>query len=198
MATSPFLDRILARIPAAPPREFTFLHWGHGGRPTEEGFALLPVPGVVADKVIDAVMDVNHYVGNVEHVAVCRSVADTRYTPPEAVRFYQRIDLPLLGALHHELVLRRMGEHKGYQVAAWDLLRAETDALPTKDGFRSDYSEGAWFAAPGIIGYALASCPKREDVGLLKWKALTAGADAAAARVLRANLEGMARWAARR
>jgi hypothetical protein len=35
-------------------------------------------------------------------------------------------------------------------------------------------------------------------VGFLKWKALTSGADAAASRVLRANVEGMARWAARR
>jgi hypothetical protein len=198
MATTPFLDRVLARLPATPPREFQFFHWSHGGRPTEEGFALMPVAGVVPSKVIDAVMDVDHYVGNVEHVKICRSVRDPGFSAPNAVRFYQRIDLPLLGALHHELVLQRLGEHRGYQVAAWDILRAETDALSAKEGFRSDYSEGAWLAAPGVIGYALASCPKREDVGLLKWKALTAGADAAAQRVLRANLEGMARWAAKR
>jgi hypothetical protein len=53
-------------------------------------------------------------------------------------------------------------------------------------------------AAPGIVGYALGSAPKRDDVGLLKWKALTSGADAAASRVLKANLEAMARWAAKR
>lgn len=193
-----FLERVLQRLPATPPRDYQFFHWSHGGRPAEEGFGLLPVPGVDPAKVIDAVMDVDHYAGNVEHVKVCRSIPDARFTPPEAVRFYQRIDLPLLGAVHHELVLRRMGDVRGYQAAAWDLLRPETDALSPKDGFRSDYSQGAWLVAPGVIGYALASAPKREDVGLLKWKALTSGADVAASRVLRANLEGMARWAARR
>lgn len=193
-----FLDRVLQRLPATPPREFQFFHWSHGGRPTEEGFGLLPAPGLDPAKVIDAVMDVDHYVGNVEHVKVCRSITDPRFKPPEAVRFYQRIDLPMLGSVHHELVLRRLGERRGYQVAAWDCLRAETDVLSAKDGFRSDYSQGAWLAAPGVIGYALASAPRREDVGLLKWKALTSGADVAASRVLRANLEGMIRWASRR
>lgn len=195
---SAFLDRVLARLPATPPRDFQFFHWSHAARPTEEGFAIMPIAGVDPAKVIDAVMDVDHYVGNVEHVKACRAVRDPRFTPPEAVRFYQRIDLPLLGSIHHELVLRRLGERRGYQLAAWDLLRPETDALSVKEGFRSDVSQGAWLAMPGIIGYALSSFPRREDVGLLKWKALTTGADAAASRVLRANLEGMARWAARR
>lgn len=193
-----FLERVLQRLPASPPREYQFFRWAHAGRATEEGLGLLPVPGLDPAKVIDAVCDLDHYVGNVEHVKVCRTSRDPRFTPPEAQRFYQRIDLPMLGSIHHELVLRRLGEKKGYQVAAWDILRAETDALSTKDGYRSDYSQGAWLAAPGVIGYALASAPKRDDVGLLKWKALTSGADVAASRVLRANLEGMAKWAARR
>ncbi len=193
-----FLDRVFSRLPAAPPREFSFYHWNHPGRATEEGFGFLPVPGLDPAGVIAAVLDVDHYVGNVEHVKVCRTVADARFTPPEARRFYQRIDVPLLGSVHHELVIRDLGVRKGYAIAAWDLLRPETDALSAKDGARSDYSQGAWLAAPGIIGYALASAPRREDVGLLKWKALTAGADVAASRVLRANLDGMARWASRR
>jgi hypothetical protein len=193
-----FLDRVFSRLPATPPRDFEFFRWSHPGRATEEGFGLLPVPGLDPAKLVDAVMDVDRYVGNVEHVKVCRTVADPRFAPPEARRFYQRIDVPMLGSVHHELVIRRLGERKGYQHAAWDLLRPETDALSAKDGARSDYSQGAWLAMPGVIGYALASAPRRDDVGLLKWKALTAGADVAASRVLRANLEGMARWAARR
>lgn len=195
---SSFLSRVLTHLPATPPKDFQFFHWSQAGRVTEEAFGIIPIAGLDPQKVIDAVMDVDHYVGNVEHVKVCRAIADARYTPPQAVRFYQRIDLPMLGNIHHELVLRRMGEQKGYQIAAWDLLRAETDALSTKEGFRSDVSQGAWLAAPGVIGYALASYPKRDDVGLLKWKAMTTGADVAAPRVLRANLEGMARWASRR
>jgi hypothetical protein len=191
-----FVERVLPHLPAGVPGDAVFHRWPWAGRPTEEAVGVVPVPGVDPKKLIDAVMDVDHYVGNVEHVAASRSIPDPRF--PGAVRFYQRVDLPLLGALHHELVLHRLGTKNGWEVAAWHVLRAETDALSAKDGFRSDYNHGAWFVKPGVVAYALGSCPKRDDVGFLKWKALTTGADAAASRVLRANVEGMARWAARR
>lgn len=158
----------------------------------------MPMPGIDADKVIAAVMDVNAYVGNLDHVAECRTVADPRFEAPAAVRFYQRLSIPMLGDVHHELVLHDLGERQGYRVAAWDVLRAETDALSSKVGFRSDYNTGAWLVGDGLIGYALASAPKRGDVGFLKWQALTKGADAAASRVLKANIEGLAGWAGRR
>lgn len=193
-----FVERVFAHLPAPPPAAWTFAHWNHGGRPTDEGFGLLPVPGADPDKIVAAVMAVDQYVGNIEHVAECRSIPDPRFSPPQQVRFYQRVDLPVLGAVHHELVLHDLGTRNGYRVAAWSVLRAETDALSTKVGFRSDYNHGCWLAAPGLVGYALGSAPKREDVGFLKWKALTTGADVAASRVVKANIEGMARWAARR
>ena len=198
MDITPFLQRVLQRMPAARPTAFQFSHWSYGGRPTDEGFGIMPIPGVNPARVADAVMDVDHYVGNVEHVSVCRAIADSRYTPPDAVRFYQRVDIPLLGNVHHELVLKRLGVVQGYTCVGWDILSAETNALSTRDGFRSDYNQGLWIVADGLLGYALSSAPKRDDVGLLKWKALTSGADAAASRVLKANIEGMARWAARR
>lgn len=193
-----FVERVLQRLPTSAPSSFSFQSWKFGGRPTDEGFGIMPIAGVDPAKIADAVMDIDSYVGNVEHVAESRSIADDRFVQPDAVRFYQRVDIPLLGAVHHELVLHRLGERNGYTIMAWDVLRAETDALSAKKGFRSDYNQGAWFAAPGVLGYALASAPKRGDVGFLKWKALTKGADAAASRVLKANLEGMAAWAARR
>lgn len=192
-----FLERVLKQLPASP-SAFTFAHWPHAGRPTEEGFGIMPIAGLDPEKVIAAVMDVGSYVGNVEHVITSRIIPDSRYTLPDAVRFYQKIDIPMLGAIHHELVLRKLGEHKGYLCAGWDILTTETSALSSKDGFRSDYSHGLWLAAPGVLGYALGSAPRRDDVGFLKWKALTSGADVAASRVVKANLEGMARWAARR
>lgn len=191
-----FVQRVLRHLPANP-GSFQFFQWPHGGRPTAEGVGIMSIPGVDPAKVIEAVMDVDHYVPNVDHVGQCRAVNDPRFVPPEKVRFYQQVDIPLLGKVQHELVLHRLGKHKGYDVAAWGVLRQETDALSKGNGFRSDYNHGAWLAAPGVIAYALGSAPKREDVGFLKWKALTKGADAAASRVLRANLEGMARWAAR-
>ena len=193
-----FLERVLKHAPASPPPQFQLSTWAHAGRPTEEAFGILAIPGLDPQKAIDAVMDVDHYVGKLDHVAVCRSITDPRYSPPDHVRFYQRLDVPLLGTIHHELVLHRLGTHKGFLVAGWDILTPETSALSVKDGFRSDYSHGVWLAAPGVLGYAFGSAPKREDVGFLKWKALTSGADVAAGRVLCANIEGLARWAARR
>lgn len=193
-----FVGRVLSHLPSRPPTSYVFEHWSHGGRPTDEGFGLLPVPGADPEKLMAAIFAVDQYVGNVEHVAECRSIADARFAPPAAVRFYQRLDLPVLGGIHHELVLHDLGTRQGYRVAAWDVLRTETDALSPKVGLRSDYNVGAWLLAPGLVGYALASAPKRDDVGFLKWKALTTGADVAASRVVKANIEGMARWAARR
>ncbi len=193
-----FVERLFQHLPATPPAAFTFAHWPHAGRPTDEALALMPIPGADPARILAAVMDLDHYLGNVEHVAECRAIADPRFPAPDHARFYQRVNLPMLGAVHHELVLHKLGERQGYQVAAWEVLRAETDALSSKQAFRSDYNHGAWVAAPGVVGYALGSAPKRDDVGFLKWKALTTGADAAASVVLKTNIEGIARWAARR
>jgi hypothetical protein len=193
-----FVDRVISHLPSGTPSGFEFASWKHAGRPTEEGFGLMPVSGVTPEQVIDAVMDVDHYVGNVEHVTVCRSVPDDRFSPPEAVRFYQKVKIPVLGAVHHELVLHRVGQRGDFLVAAWHLLKPETDALSGKEAFRSDYNHGAWFAGKGLVGYALGSAPKRDDVGFLKFKALTKGADVAAKQVVKANIEGMCAWAKRR
>ncbi len=192
-----FVDRVFAKLPSTP-SSFTFQSWNHGGRPTDEGFGVGPAPGVEPDALVAAVLAVDEYVGNVEHVAECRSIPDSRFEPPNAVRCYQRIDIPVLGSVHHELALHDLGERDGWRVAAWHLLRPETDALSAKKGFRSDYNLGCWLVKPGVLGYALASAPKRGDVGFLKWKALTKGADATAGRVVKANIEGMASWAKRR
>lgn len=192
-----FVDRVLEHLPASPPSGFAFKSWKHQGRPTEEGFGALAIR-VDATRLMDAVMDIDSYVGNVDHVAECRSIVDSRYSAPDAVRFYQRVDIPVLGSVHHELVIHRVGEIRGYQVAAWDVLRTETEALNGKKAFRSDYNHGAWFVKDGVVGYALGSAPKRNDVGFLKWKALTKGADVAAKRVVKQNIEGMVRWANRR
>ncbi len=198
MEHTAFVERVLKHLPSTSPGDFHFTSWEHAGRPTREGFGLMPIAGVDPARVIDAVMDVDHYLGNIEHVSECRSIKDARFKAPESVRFYQKVDIPLLGSVHHELVLHRLGTHKGYEVAAWHILGPETAALSSKVGLRSDYNHGAWLAAHGVLGYALGSAPKRDDVGMLKWKAMTTGADAAASRVLKANVEGMARWARRR
>jgi len=195
MEAKAFVERVLPHLPSSTPSRFTFKSWKQRGRPTAEGFGIMPLPGLVPEKLIDAVMDVDHYVGNVQHVSECRSILDDRFRPPGAVRLYQRVNIPVLGTLHQELVLHRLGEIRGYQIAAWELLKPETDRLDTRRGFRSEYNLGAWLAAPGVVGYALCSAPRKSDVGRLKFAALTRGADAAAGKVLKLAIEGMARWA---
>ena len=194
MEAEAFLQRVLSHLGTA--QEFSFSHWNHRGRPTDEAVGMLRVASDPS-RLLAAVMDVDHYVGNVANVSGCQSRADARFPAP-AVRFYQRIEIPVLGALQHELVLQPLGEHRGFTCAGWDLLTEETNALDPKRGARSDYNHGVWLAGNGMVGYALGSAPKREDVGLLKWKALTSGADVAAPKVIRQNIEGMAKWAARR
>ncbi len=193
-----FIDRVIERLPAKPPAEYQFLHWPQPGKPTDEGFGILSVPGAKPEAVLACVFDVDAYTRNVPHVDECRAIADERFVPPQKLRFYQRIKVPLLGEIHHELVLERLGVIKGYEVAAWTLLEKETEALTGKGRIRSQYNEGAWLVADGVVGYALSSSPRRDDVGFLKWKALTSGADAIASGVVRENIDGMSRWAARR
>ena len=150
MGHEDFVQRVMQRLPGSKPSSFTFQSWKHGGRPTDEGFGMMPIAGVDPEKIAGAVMDLDHYVGNVEHVAECRTIADDRFG--DGVRFYQKVDIPLLGSVQHELVLYDMGEINGYRVLAWDVLRSETDALNAKKGFRSDYNQGAWLAADAGFG----------------------------------------------
>ncbi len=195
-APSGFLKRVLERVPTRPVTEYTFTQWSAGG-PTNEGFGLLPVPGADPERILARVMDVDHYVPNVRFVETCRSIADPRFEAPRQVRFYQCVKIPLLGAVHHELVLERVGLHEGYEVAVWSLLESETAALSARDGIRSAKNEGAWLVAPGVVGYALCSTPRKEDVGFIKWKAMTKGANVGASSVLKDNISGMSAWAAR-
>jgi hypothetical protein len=193
-----FVERVVPHLPSSPPSSMSFKSWSYGGRPTKESVGVLAIPGVEPEKLVSAVLDVDHYVGNIDKVVESRSIPDARFELPKSVRFYQRIKVPVLGSIHYENVLHRLEAKAGYEVVAWHLLEQETAALSPKVGIRNAYSLGAWFVAPGVVAYALATAPRREDVGLLKWKALTKGADAAASTALKINMEGMARWAARR
>jgi hypothetical protein len=191
-----FVKRVLERARPTGIHEFTFQSWSVPGKTTSEAVGLLPVPNVDGAKVLARVMDLDHYVGNIAHVVECRTIPDPARAP--AVRFYQRIKLPVIGDLHHELAMQRLeGTPGGFEIAAWELLPRETEALSTKVGIRSQYSDGAWLVAPGVVGYALSTCPRREDVGRLKWAAMTTGAEVAASKMIRENIEGMVRWASR-
>ncbi len=198
MSANPFLDRLFQHVPRNSPSRFEFKSWRHGGRPTSEGFGLLPASGVDVDALAGRILDVGHYVGNIDYVVECRVIRDAAHELPNSVRFYQRIKVPVLAEIQMELVLTDHGEREGYRVLAWHQLDAETGRLDKKRGARSAYNVGAWLLKPNLVGYALSSAPRKEDVGRLKFAALTRGADASAAQVVKANIEGMTRWARRR
>ena len=98
--------------------------------------------------------------------------------------------------MHHELVLEDLGDRDGWRVLAWHQ-HPNTEALNKNQGARSEYNVGCWLIRDSAVGYALSSAPRKGDVGRLKFAALTRGADAGAAAVLKANIEGMVRWSER-
>ena len=195
MSAASFLDRVFSNLPSVGGK-FTFNAWRHGGRPTSEGVGVLPV-SVDLDKMAARIMDVSSYRGNIDYVEESRVVPDPVHTPPTAVHFYQRIKVPVLAEIQMELVLTDHGIRDGWRVLAWHQLDAETERLSTRKGARSEYNVGAWLLKDGAVGYALSSAPRKSDVGRLKFAALTKGADASAAKVVKANIEGMIRWSKR-
>lgn len=195
MSADGFLDRVFRNLP--PTRGgFEYKHWRHANHPTSEGVGVLP-GAVDVDAIAARIMDVDHYKGNIDYLDESRSIGDPRFVPPQQVRFYQRVKVPVLGSIHHELVLKDYGDRDGWRVLAWHLLDDETGRLDPKQGARSDYNVGAWLLRADAVGYALSSAPKKADVGRLKYAALTRGADAGAAKVLQGNIEGMKRWSNR-
>ncbi len=145
-----------------------------------------------------AITDVDHYRGNIDHVLASRQIDDPAYDPPRTIHFYQRLNIPMVAEVHFHNAMRDLGERDGWRVLAWQLLPTETERLGTRDGARFDYNDGAWLLRPDAVGYALSSAPRKSDVGRIKFAVMTKGADAAAATVVRNNIEGMVRWAARR
>lgn len=49
-----FVARVFRQLPSSPPSDFVFKHWSHAGRPTDEGFALMPIAGADPEKVLAA------------------------------------------------------------------------------------------------------------------------------------------------
>lgn len=192
-----FLDRVLAKIPDGdqPVMGYQFLHWERADKPTREAMGLKAIPGADPQEVIARVMDVDRYPGHIAHVETCRSEQDPTSRPPEEVHFYQVIRVPAVARVQQELVLVDAGTIRGYRVAYWYLLKDRTLSLDPKVAARSEFNIGAWLAAPGVVGYALSSWPRRDDVSALQWVSLTSGANALAKKVIEGNIDGMAAWA---
>lgn len=194
-----FLGRALARLPddGSEVTGYRFHHWKWDDKPTHEAVGVKAIRGVEPERLIARVLDVDGYAGNIAHVEDCRSERGRAAGPPGRVRFYQAVRVPGVARVQQELVLVDAGTIEGYRVAYWYLLKGRTESLDTRGGARSDFNVGAWFAAPGVVGYALSSWPRRGDVNALQWASLTTGSDALAKRVVEGNIDGMAAWALR-
>jgi hypothetical protein len=192
-----FLGRVLAKIPDSHPpvTGYQFSHWEWADKPTHEAMGLKAIPGADPQEVIARVMDVNRYPAHIAHVEACRSQQDSTPKPPEEVHFFQVIRIPAVAKVQHELVLADAGTVQGYRVAYWYLLKDKTQSLDPKVAARSDFNMGAWLVAPGVVGYALSSWPRRDDVNTLQWVSLTSGANALAKKAIEGNIDGMAAWA---
>ena len=192
-----FLGRVLLRVP--PSSEsltgYQFAYWTQEGKLTQEVVRLKAIPSATPATLIPRIKDVDHYTGNIAHVEVCESKQDSRFKPPKRMRFYQKISVPVVSTIQHELVLVDAGTVQGYRVIYWYLLEDETKQLARKNGARSAFNVGAWLVAPGKVGYALSSWPHRDDVNKYQWFTLTNIADAAARKVVEGNIDGMVAWA---
>ena len=195
MSAAAFLDRVFSNLPRVGGK-FDFNAWRHAGRPTSEGVGVLPGVTVDVDRMAARIMDVGSYRGNIDYVEESRVISGA-HSGPKSVHFYQRIKVPVLAEIQMELVLTDFGDRDGWRVIGWHQLDAETERLSTRKGARSEYNVGAWLLKPAAVGYALSSAPRKSDVGRLKFAALTKGADASAAKVVKANIEGMLRWSKR-
>jgi len=192
-----FLGRVLEKIPegGAGVTGYQFDHWEWKGRPTHEAVGLKAIPGVDPRELVARVMNVDGYKGNIAHVETVRSEPDPAFKPPEKVRFFEVISVPKVARVQQELVLVDAGTVKGYRVVYWYLLKDKTSALDPKLCARSAFNIGAWFAAPGVVGYALSCWPERGDVNRFQWIALTTGENALARTVVEGNINSMAAWA---
>jgi hypothetical protein len=195
-----FLGRVLEVLSegGAGVTGYQFRHWQREGKPTHEALGIKAIPGVDPREVISRVMDVDGYEGHIAHVEACRSLRDQAPETLESVHFFQRINVPSVAKVQHELVLVDAGTLKGYRIAYWYLLDPETEALNPEAGARSEFNVGAWLVAPGVVGYALSSWPRRGDVNGLQWVLLTSGADGLAKQVVERNIDGVAAWAKER
>ncbi len=192
-----FLGRVLAELAAggAGVTHYQFRHWEHEGKPTHEALGIKAIPGVDPRELIARIIDVDGYEGHIAHVEACRSRRDPAREALHQVHFFQRVSVPGVAKVQHDLVLVDAGTIEGYRVAYWYLLGPETAALDSAAGARSEFNVGAWLVAPGVVGYALSTWPRRGDVNALQWVLLTSGADGLAKQVVEGNIDGMAEWA---
>jgi hypothetical protein len=196
VTSDPFLQRVLSHLEM--PRgssKFRYRGWRHEGRVTSEAVAVMTgfKRPIDVDSLATRILDFDHYVGNIDHVVVSRSLP----VEGDVSRLYQRIHLPLLADL--QLVNRVVdhGDIDGWRTLVWHLDTDRTDALDPAVGARFDYNDGVWLIREDAVAYGFTGAPRKLDVGRIRYALMTKGADATAPAVTRSTLKGMISWAER-
>ncbi len=193
-----FLARAFANLPKTLPSSYYFKSWDVPGQETPEGVGLMPLEEPIdPDKVIARILDVDHYVGNIDYVEKAFATPDPRFNLPYAMRYHQEVKLPGVDRMQHELVLNDGGIRDGYRVIFWYDLQPEASQLDIKDGARSVYSVGFWLVSANAVGYGLSNLPVKDELGTGSWIAMTTGVDVLAGKIFRSNIKGMVEWARR-
>ncbi len=81
MSADDFLDRVFRNLPR-PGSRFEYAAWRHAGRPTQEGVGVLPASGVDVGRMAAAVLDLDHYTGNIDYVVESRRKKLRHQLPP--------------------------------------------------------------------------------------------------------------------
>jgi len=192
-----FLDRVFINLPAAHSSGLNSKFWNFAGRPTNEGVGVLSIANIDVDMLVATIMNVSEYRGNVDYIEESRAVPDPNCNPPRCVHVYQRFRLPFMPSLHHEILLKDLGERDGWRVLAWQLIDDETGRLDPRQAARFDYNVGAWLVKPDAVAFASSSAPRPSDVGTLTYAILTKGGDATARTMMKVNIKGMVAWSRR-
>lgn len=194
MSADEFLDRVAAHLGRLKPDRFSHVSWRFENRPTAEAVGMLPRPDTDVEAMVAHILDVAGYTDNVRYV---EDIEIIEQRSDSDVTYVQHMNLPLIGRIQVQIHLTDYGDRDGYRIVAWDQDNDATAALDKKRGARTAYNLGAWLLADDAVGYALSSAPLKSDVGMLKYMAMTKGADVTASEVLKQNIEGMVAWAHR-
>lgn len=190
-----FLDRVVIRIPELSGEKFSHTSWRVDDRPTSEVVGLLPGVEVDLDRMVERILDMDSYPGNIKYVVESKIIS--RVSAGDFV-FVQKVNLPLLGGVQGGIHMVDFGDVGGFRALAWEQDDAVTDGLDQKHGgARLAYNFGAWLLKRDAVGYALSSAPRKQDVGALKFAVMTKGADATAGDVIKGNISGMIAWSQR-
>lgn len=193
-SAQPFLDRVFSHLGELSGDGFSKTSWKFEKRPTSEGLGRISGQTLDVQKTVDCILNVEAYPENVKYVErnnFLEKRSDTDFT------YVQRMKIPIVGGVQCALNLADYGDQEGYRIVAWTQNDEETDKLPKKEGFRTDYNLGAWLIKEDELIYTLSSCPRKKDVGGLKFAIMTRGSEATAGDVLKSNIEAMAAWSAR-